>query len=68
MDYGCKRLVYARYADDWLCGVIGSKEDAEIIKVGIKKYLSETLKLKLSEEKALIRLRRRIIIYFLHPA
>ena len=54
MDEGYKRLVYVRYADDWLCGVIGSKEDAENIKADIKKYLAETLKLELSEEKTLI--------------
>jgi group II intron reverse transcriptase/maturase len=54
MDEGYKRLVYVRYADDWLCGVIGSKEDAESIKADIKRYLYETLKLELSDEKTLI--------------
>lgn len=54
MDTGYRRLQYVRYADDWLCGVIGSKEDAEMIKVDIKKFLSDILKLELSEEKTLI--------------
>jgi len=54
MDDGYKRLVYVRYADDWLCGVIGSKDDAEIIKADIKQFLSEKLQLELSDEKTLI--------------
>ena len=53
-DSGYRRLFYVRYADDWLCGVIGSKQDAEEIKADIKKFLTETLKLELSEEKTLI--------------
>lgn len=53
-DSGYRRLFYVRYADDWLCGVTGSKQDAEEIKADIKKFLSETLKLELSEEKTLI--------------
>ncbi|HOJ09539.1 MAG TPA: reverse transcriptase domain-containing protein [Clostridiales bacterium] len=54
MDSNYRRLQYLRYADDWICGVIGSKEDAEMIKADVKKYLSEELKLELSEEKTLI--------------
>jgi len=53
-DSDYRRLVYIRYADDWICGVIGSKSDAEQIKSDIKQYLSERLKLELSEEKTLI--------------
>ena len=53
-DSGYRRVFYVRYADDWLCGVIGSKADAERIKADIKTYLSDTLKLELSEEKTLI--------------
>jgi len=53
-DSGYRRLFYVRYADDWLCGVIGSKQDAEEIKVDIKRYMTDTLKLELSEEKTLI--------------
>lgn len=53
-DSGYRRLFYVRYADDWLCGVIGSKHDAEEIKSHIKRYMTESLKLELSEEKTLI--------------
>ncbi|GFG41353.1 hypothetical protein ScFU29_02570 [Streptococcus canis] len=54
MDSSFKRLTYTRYADDFICGVIGSKEDARRIKVDIKDYLETVLKLELSEEKTLI--------------
>jgi group II intron reverse transcriptase/maturase len=54
MDTGYRRLQYVRYADDWLCGVIGSKEDAEKIKADIKDFLLAELKLELSDEKTLI--------------
>lgn len=54
MDNGYKRLQYVRYADDWLCGVIGSKQDAEKIKSDIKEFLVSELKLELSVEKTLI--------------
>lgn len=54
MDGNYRRLVYVRYADDWLCGVIGSKNDAEKIKGDLKEYLSKELKLELSDEKTLI--------------
>jgi group II intron reverse transcriptase/maturase len=49
-----RRLKYVRYADDWLLGFIGTKEEAEEIKRQIGQYLRETLKLELSEEKTLI--------------
>lgn len=54
MDSSFKRLTYTRYADDFICGVIGSKEDARRIKADIKDYLEIVLKLELSEEKTLI--------------
>jgi group II intron reverse transcriptase/maturase len=54
MDENYKRLKYVRYADDFLCGVIGSKEDATNIKADIKIFLETKLKLELSEEKTLI--------------
>lgn len=49
-----KRLTYVRYADDWLCGVIGSKEDCRTIRNDIGEFLKNTLLLDLSEEKTLI--------------
>ena len=49
-----KRIKYVRYADDFLVGVVGSKEDCEDIKAKIKAFLAEKLKLELSDEKTLI--------------
>ena len=54
MDGSYRRLKYIRYADDFILGVIGSKEDALRIKEDIKSFLSESLALDLSEEKTLI--------------
>lgn len=54
MDGSYRRLKYIRYADDFILGVIGSKEDALRIKEDIKSFLSENLALELSEEKTLI--------------
>ncbi|MEA4921722.1 MAG: reverse transcriptase domain-containing protein [Clostridiaceae bacterium] len=53
-DTSFKRLQYVRYADDFLIGVIGSKEDAIAIKEKVKAFVAETLKLELSDEKTLI--------------
>lgn len=54
MDGSYRRLKYISYADDFILGVIGSKEDALRIKEDIKSFLSESLALELSEEKTLI--------------
>ena len=54
MDGGYKRLQYVRYADDFLIGVIGSKEDAIQVKEDVKNFLIERLKLEMSYEKTLI--------------
>jgi group II intron reverse transcriptase/maturase len=51
-DY--RRLQYCRYADDFIISVIGSKEDASVIKSDIKQFLAETLKLTMSDEKTKI--------------
>ena len=53
-DENFKRLWYVRYADDFLIGVIGSKEDAISIKQQIKEFVLNELMLELSEEKTLI--------------
>ena len=44
-DEGFKRIQYVRYADDFLVGVIGSKEDAREIKERVRAFLADTLKL-----------------------
>lgn len=54
MDASYKRLVYVRYADDFLVGIIGNKKDTITIKSEISNFLEHSLKLKMSEEKTLI--------------
>lgn len=54
MDRDFKRMRYVRYADDFLIGVIGSKEDCAKAKEDIKNFLRDKLKLELSDEKTLI--------------
>lgn len=49
-----KKLVYVRYADDFLIGVNGSREDCEELKSKLTAFVGETLKMELSEEKTLI--------------
>ncbi|MCU5375517.1 reverse transcriptase domain-containing protein [Bacillus pacificus] len=51
-DY--RRIQYVRYADDFLIGVIGNKEEAENIKADIHRFLEKQLELELSIEKTLI--------------
>ncbi len=53
-DPNFKRLRYIRYADDFILGVIGSKEDATHITEQIASFLEEKLKLNLSKEKTKI--------------
>ncbi|TDA67837.1 MAG: group II intron reverse transcriptase/maturase [Clostridia bacterium] len=54
MDENYRRIQYVRYADDFLIGVIGSRADAEKVKADIGRFLSEKLKLAMSQEKTLI--------------
>lgn len=49
-----RRLRYCRYADDFLLGFIGPKEEVEAIKQQIGEFLHEYLKLELSQTKTLI--------------
>jgi group II intron reverse transcriptase/maturase len=51
-DY--RRLRYTRYADDFLFGFVGTRQEAEEIKRLIKEWLGTHLHLTLSEEKTLI--------------
>lgn len=55
LDPTYRRLRYCRYADDFVIGVIGSKEDARKIMADVRTYLAETLKLEVSAEKSGIR-------------
>jgi len=53
-DPDFRRLWYVRYADDFLLGFIGPKEEAEELKRKIGAFLQEELKLELSKTKTLI--------------
>jgi len=53
-DPNFRRLRYIRYADDFLLGLIGTKEEAETIKARITAFLRNGLKLEVSQEKTLI--------------
>ncbi|MBU5257256.1 reverse transcriptase/maturase family protein [Tissierella praeacuta] len=53
-DGNFKKIQYTRYCDDFLIGVIGSKEDAEAIKAKVKEFLANELNLTLSDEKTKI--------------
>ena len=54
MDPNFKRLIYVRYADDWIIGIRGSKEECRQIILDIKEFLITELKLELNLEKTLI--------------
>ena len=49
-----RRLRYVRYCDDFLLGFAGPKREAEEIKARIKRFLTDELKLELSESKTLV--------------
>ena len=53
-DPNFRRMYFCRYADDWLIGIIGSKADAQAVKVWLSEYLKVELKLELSPEKTVI--------------
>ena len=54
LDPNYRRLRYLRYADDFILGFDGPKAEAESIKVHLKEFLRDNLKLELSPEKTLI--------------
>ena len=49
-----KKIVYVRYADDFLIGVNGTKEECQQIKQCLKEFLEQYLQLELSDEKTKI--------------
>ena len=49
-----KKIKYVRYADDFLIGINGSKEDCQTIKQRLSEFICNELKMELSEEKTLI--------------
>ena len=50
-----KRLVYCRYADDFIFGVIGSYTDAKNLMLETESFLRDNLQLELSSEKTCVR-------------
>jgi len=52
LDPTYRRLFYIRYADDYLIGIIGSKQEAEKVFSEITTFLNTHLKLEISEEKS----------------
>lgn len=54
LDSDYKRIQYTRYADDFIIGVIGSKQDAIRVKQDVKQFLQDTLKLEMSDAKTKI--------------
>lgn len=53
-DASDKKIAYVRYADDFIIGVSGSREDAESIKQELTLFVATKLKLELSDEKTKI--------------
>ena len=54
LDSEYKKMVYVRYADDWIIGIRGSHQDTVEIMNKIKEYLRSELGLELSTEKTVI--------------
>jgi group II intron reverse transcriptase/maturase len=53
-DPSFRKLVYVRYADDWIIGVRGSLSECRVLLERIRSFLASELKLVLSKEKTLI--------------
>lgn len=51
-DPNYRRLRYCRYADDFLLGFIGPKQEAKMIYDEIKQFVEENLKLEIAEDKS----------------
>src|SRR5260221_9345835 len=49
-----RRLVYLRYADDFILGLAGPKEEADAIKAELTAFLRDKLNLELSVQKTLV--------------
>jgi hypothetical protein len=49
-----QKILYVRYADDWVIGIAGTHKFATEIRDKAKEYLKKELKLELSLEKTKI--------------
>lgn len=54
MDPNFKRLRYVRYADDFVIGIAGVKQEATEIKDKVATFLKNELRVELNKEKTLI--------------
>ncbi len=64
-DPNYRRLRYLRYADDFLLGFTGPRQEAEDIKQRLDEFLRDQLKLELSKTKTLITHGRSEVAHFL---
>ena len=53
-DSSYRRLWYCRYADDFVMGIIGPKDEAEAIQKKVEEFLKKELNLQLSKDKTRI--------------
>lgn len=53
-DPSFKRMYYVRFADDFVLGIIGSKEDAEHVAQQVRNFITTTLGLEVNEAKTKI--------------
>jgi group II intron reverse transcriptase/maturase len=51
-DNGYRRLLYCRYADDFVIGIIGSHDDAKRIMEQVRSFIQTELHLNIAEEKS----------------
>lgn len=51
-DANYKRLFYCRYADDFIIGIIGAKQDALMIRDKVQNFIRENLHLEIAQEKS----------------
>lgn len=51
LDPDFRRLHYVRYADDFLIGVLGTKQDAREINAEVERFLRDALRLSISRKK-----------------
>ncbi len=61
-----ERLCYIRYADDFLLGYAGGKEEAERLMAEVQEFLVRELKLECSEEKTMIKHRTKGVRFLGH--
>ena len=64
-DFNFKKLIYVRYLNDFIIGVIGSYKDTFDIQEKIRCFLRNHLSLILSDQKTLITHFNKDFIYFL---